>query len=269
MNKRALVVSLVMAVLGTALLLLYLRKFEREMSGGEPVELLMALKPIERGKVISEDMLTTRSVPLAYVEDRAIKAAELRKVVGLQTSVALFPQQTLMWTDLAITTEDRDLSALIQPGKRAITVRAATGQDDTRGNQLIRPGDYVDVIATFASETENSEQSSAVLLQRVLVLAVGNETQTVSESKTRDAQTWMRDKQLTLSLSLPEAQLLSLALERGRLSVAVRPPSDPGTVDDLPDMKASALLDTKVRADVQRRPAPAQGPVRIEASNVR
>lgn len=267
MNKRALVVSLVVAVLGTALLLLYLRKFEREMSGGEPVELLMALKPIERGKVITEDMLTTRSVPLAYVEDRAIKAAERSKVVGLQTAVALFPQQTLMWTDLAITTEDRDLSALIQPGKRAITVRAATGQDDTRGNQLIRPGDYVDVIATFSAETENSEQSSAVLLQRVLVLAVGNETQSVAEAKTRDGQTWTRDKQLTLSLSLPEAQLLSLALERGRLAVAVRPPSDPGTVDDLPDMKASALLDTKARADVQRRPV--QGPVRIEASNVR
>jgi pilus assembly protein CpaB len=267
MNKRALVVSLVTALLGTALLLLYLRKFEREMSGGEPVELLMAQKPIERGKVITEDMLTTRSVPLAYVEDRAIKAAERSKVVGLQTSVALFPQQTLMWTDLAITTEDRDLSSLIQPGKRAVAVRASTGHDDTRGNQLIRPGDYVDVIATFRGEGGSNDESSAVLLQRVLVLAVGTETQSASSGDKRD-NSWSRDKQLTLSLSLPEAQLLSLALERGRLSVAVRPPSDPGTVDDLPDLKASALLDTKVRADVQRRPQ-AQGPVRIEASNVR
>ncbi len=269
MNKRALVVSLVMALLGTALLLLYLRKFERDMSGGEPVELLMAQKPIERGKVITDDMLTTRSVPLAYVEDRAIKAAERSKIVGLQTSVALFPQQTLMWTDLAITTEDRDLSSLIQPGKRAIAVRASTGQDDTRGNQLIRPGDYVDVIATFRGGSSSGEESSAVLLQRILVLAVGSETQAVSgPDKKTDAPGWMRDKQLTLSLTLPEAQLLSLALERGRLSVAVRPPNDPGTLDDLPDLKASALLDTKVRSDVQRRPQP-QGPIRIEASNVR
>src|SRR6185369_245271 len=131
------------------------------------------LRPIERGKMITEDMLTTRSVPLAYVEDRAIKAAERSKVLGLQTSVAIFPQQTLMWTDLAITTEDRDLSSLIQPGKRAVAVRASTGSDDTRGNQLIRPGDYVDVIATFRGEAD-SDQSSAVLLQRVLVLAVGS-----------------------------------------------------------------------------------------------
>jgi pilus assembly protein CpaB len=67
---------------------------------------------------------------------------------------------------------------------------------------------------------------------------------------------------------LPEAQLLSLASERGRLSVAVRPPGDPSTLEDVPDLKASALLDTKVRADVQRRPT-SQGPVRIEAANVR
>lgn len=269
MNKRALVVSLVMALLGTALLLLYLQKFEREMSGGELVELLMVQQPIERGKVISEEMLTTRSVPLAYVEDRAIKAAERTKVLGIPASVALYPQQTLMWTDLAITTEDRDLSSLIQPGKRAIAVRASTGQDDTRGNQLIRPGDYVDVIATFHGDSNQGEQSSAVLLQRVLVLAVGTETQSVSDSKNRDEPSWSRDKQLTLSLSLPEAQLLSLASERGRLSVAVRPPSDPGTLDDLPDLKSSALLDTKVRADVQRRPTAPSGPVRIEDSNIR
>jgi pilus assembly protein CpaB len=269
MNKRALVVSLVMAMLGTALLLLYLSKFEREMSGGELVELLMVQKPIERGKVLTEEMLTTRNVPLAYVEDRAIKVAERSKVLGLQTSVALSPQQTLMWTDLAITTEDRDLSSLIQPGKRAIAVRASTGQDDTRGNQLIRPGDYVDVIATFRGQQTDSEQASAVLLQRVLVLAVGSETQSGSDAKVRDQPAWQRDKQLTLSLSLPEAQLLSLALERGRLSVAVRPPNDPGTLDDLPDLKSSALLDTKARADVQRRPVANQGPVRIEASNIR
>jgi pilus assembly protein CpaB len=271
MNKRALAVALVVAMIGTALLVLYMRKFEREMSGGEPVELLMALKPIERGKTISEDMLTTRTIPLAYVEDRAIKAAERSKVIGLQTSIAIYPQQTLMWTDLAITTEDRDLSSLVQPGKRAVTVRASTGSDDTRGNQLIRPGDYVDVVATMRGELDSVEQASAVLLQRVLVLAVGSDTQVASsnEPKGRETTASQRDKLLTLSLSLPEAQLLGLALEKGRLSVAVRNPDDPSIQTDIPDMKASAILDTKARADVQRRPAASDGPIRIEASNVR
>lgn len=274
MNRRALLVSLVLALLGSALLVLYMRRFERDMSGGEAVELLTLLKPVERGKTITDDVLGTRSVPLAYVEDRAIKAAERSKVLGLETSVPLYPQQLLMWTDLAITTEDRDLSSLVQPGKRGFTVRAGTGSDDTRGNALIRPGDYVDVIATMRNEGDgiaNADPASVVLLQRVLVLAVGSETQATGNDATkRDSSYAQRDKLLTLSLTLSEVQLLTLALDRGRLSVAVRPPEDPSVQTEIPDMKASALFDTKLRANVQRvvRPSP-EGPVRIEAASLR
>lgn len=272
MNRRALLVSIVLALLGSALLVLYMRRFEREVSGGEAVELLTVLKPVERGKAITEDVLGTRSVPLAYVEDRAIKAAERSKVLGLETSVPLYPQQLLTWTDLAITTEDRDLSSLVQPGKRGFTVRAGAGSDDTRGNALIRPGDYVDVIATMRNEADglaSADPASVVLLQRVLVLAVGSETQaTGNDPNKRETSYAQRDKLLTLSLTLSEVQLLTLALDRGRLSVAVRPPEDPGVQTDIPDMKASALFDTKLRANVQRmvRPSPNEGPVRIEAS---
>ena len=66
MNRRALLVSVVLALLGSVLLVLYMRRFERDMSGGETVELLTMLKPVERGKAITDDVLGTRSVPLAY-----------------------------------------------------------------------------------------------------------------------------------------------------------------------------------------------------------
>lgn len=273
MNRRALLVSVVLALLGSALLVLYMRRFEHDMSGGEAVSLLTVLKPVERGKVITDDVLGVRSVPLAYVEDRAIKAAERSKVLGLQTAVPLYPQQLLMWTDLAITTEDRDLSSLVQPGKRGFTVRAGTA-DDTRGNALIRPGDYVDVIATMRNEADgvtNPDPASVVLLQRVLVLAVGSETQaTGADANKRDSAYAQRDKLLTLSLTLSEVQLVTLALDRGQLSVAVRPPEDPSVQTDVPDMKASALFDTKLRANVQRIVRPNnEGPVRIEAASLR
>jgi hypothetical protein len=52
--------------------------------------------------VITDDMLSTHSVPIAYVEDRAIKAGERSKVLGIQAATALSAQQTLMWTDRAI-----------------------------------------------------------------------------------------------------------------------------------------------------------------------
>ena len=45
MNRRALLIALVVGILGVFLLLLYQRRFELEASGGEKVKLLIAVKP--------------------------------------------------------------------------------------------------------------------------------------------------------------------------------------------------------------------------------
>ncbi len=262
MNRRALVIALISAVLGALLLLLYLRRFEQEASGGERIKLLMAVKPIERGTVITADMLANREVPMAYVEDRAVKATEKAKIVGLRVDNAVQPNQTLMWTDLAIATDERrDLSSLVQPGNRAVPVRA---HSDDKSFALIRPGDYVDVIATLPMSGGSGDQrSSMVLLQRILVLAVGLDTvseQLVEKTDTARAQ---REMLLTLSLNLQEAQLLALAVEKGKLSVALRNPDDQRIVEGIPDMSSGALTDTKARAEVQ---SIRRGPVRLKSS---
>ena len=258
MNRRALAISLFLAACCTALLIVYLRRFELEMSGGERVNLLTLVKPVERGNVITDDALATRRVPLAYVEDRAVKAVERSKVVGLQATTSLAPPQTLLWTDLAVTTEERDLSSLVQPGKRGVTVHAS-GIDDSPGNALIRPGDYVDLILTNVTPANPSEQSSMVLLQRVLVLAVGQKTALAPGGLDLRGRTpGVGDRLLTLSLSLAESQLLSLALEKGRLSVAVRNTRDPAVQTDIPDVNASALFTGR------QQPTPTAAPRRTD-----
>lgn len=260
MNRRALSIALFLAACGTALLVVYLRRYEREMSGGEPVRVLTLLQAVERGAVITEPMLATRDVPIAYVEDRAVRAAERAKVLGLEAAASLRPQQSLLWTDLAVATEARDLSALVQPGKRGVTVRAS-GFEDTPGSALVRPGDYVDVIVTSLESDDLRQQVSAVLLQRVLVLAVGERT----DAPPADALgpcLGRSDRQLTLSLGLAEAQRLALASEKGRLSVAVRNAADPAVQADVPDVNASTLLG---QPPVQAPSAPRgpSGPVAI------
>jgi pilus assembly protein CpaB len=264
MNRRAFLVASVLAVISVTLILLYMRRFEREMSGGELIELLVAIKPIKRDAVIKDDMLSTREVPIAYVETRAVRARDRAKVIGLPAEVSLEPQQTLMWTDLAINTEHRDLSALVQPGKRALTV-VAGGSSDREGNALIRPGDYVDVILTMLEPTAG-QQTSVVLLQRILVLAVGMDTELIGTTSNKaSAGRRASDKPLTLSLNLQEAQLIALAVGQGALSVAVRPPDEPTVVEDVPDMKAAALFDSRQRTQVQRWSRSTR-PVKIEAS---
>jgi pilus assembly protein CpaB len=264
MNRKALLISSLLAFVSVALLTLYMRKFEREMSGGDMVQLLVTVRPVTRGQVLTDDMLSSREVPLAYVETRAVKSRERSKVIGLPLAASVDAQQTLMWTDLAIHTEHRDLSSLVQPGKRALTI-VAGGSSDRRGNALIRPGDYVDVISTMSDPT-TGQQTSVVLLQRVLVLAVGSDTQLLDGSGSKSSgQAGAQDRALTLSLNLQEVQLVALAIEQGRLSVAVRPPDEQTVVDDVPDMKASALLDGRQRSQVQQASRVAN-PIRIEAT---
>jgi pilus assembly protein CpaB len=121
---------------------------------------------------------------------------------------------------------------------------------------LIHPGDFVDVIGVFGDPGE-----ARVLLQRVLVLATGQDTgnDRATTDKTRSTA---RMSTLNLSVSLSQGQLLALAMEKGKLTVVVRNPDDQkiGEVTDLP---ISALGDTKIRERVQS--SKGHGPTKLVA----
>jgi pilus assembly protein CpaB len=262
MNKRALIISVVFAALGALLLMLYVKRFEEEASGGERVRVLMAVKPLELGAVIEEEAVAVREIPIAYVEDRFIKAVEKSKVVGLKLGTKIEAQQTLLWTDLAIAADERrDLSALIQPGSRAVTIRADRSD---KSFAMIRPGDYVDVIANVQAKDGADKRNAVVLIQRVLVLAVGLET----APQTIDSNQSIREMVLTLSVNLPEAQLLSLTQEgKGQLMVALRNPEDPRVTEGIPEMSSDSLQDKetiKRVQDVRNRGGDGR-PTRLEA----
>jgi pilus assembly protein CpaB len=249
MNRRALAIALLVAIMGVVLVAVYLRRFEVEASGGAPVTVLVLLKPIEPGEQITEEVLATRDIPLAYVQDRAVLAKDKPKVLGLRMGLAIETQQTLMWTDLAIAMEERrNLSSLIQPGMRAVTIGASNKRAD-KAHALIRPGDRLDVVATVATDQKKAQNkdTSVVLLQNVLVLAVGTDT----GSDFTDVKGEGKNLLLTLSVTVPESQLLALAGERGKLSVALRNPDDVRIIDSISDIHASALSDTVQRSVVQ------------------
>jgi pilus assembly protein CpaB len=241
-NRRALFIALVVGAFGVVLLVLYQRRFEMEASGGEKVRLLMAVKRIERGKAVTEDVIAVREIPLAYVDDRSIREADKNKILGLKVGTTVREQQLLLWSDVTSADERRDLSSLVLPGYRAVSIRAAR---DDGSISMIRPGDYVDVISvvggTGAGAAAAEAKNAVVLLQRVLVLAAGGETsaQVAVEDKKPNLG---RDSVLTLSLTLAEAQLIALASERGRLAVAVRHPDDQQRTQGIPDVSVSQFL---------------------------
>jgi pilus assembly protein CpaB len=260
-SRRALYLAVLVGLVSVALLMLYLRRFEQEVAGGSKVAVLGLRKPVARGELITDDALTVFEVPLAYVERRSVKQLDRQKVVGVRAASALTAQDLLLWSDLVLSNDNRDLAALIQPGKRAVSVKASEAGSDPAGNGLVHPGDYVDVVVTLREDADTL--TSVVLLQRVLVLAVGSETTALNQVDAKEERHGAQ-RELTLSLKMEEVQLLTLAREKGRLSVALRSPSDVKVIDNMPDLALTSLYDKEARETISR-PVDSALPVRVVA----
>ncbi|CAN5924144.1 Flp pilus assembly protein CpaB [soil metagenome] len=251
MNVRAIIVSLVVGALTVLLLSLYIRRLEVETSGGNPIAVVAAIKPLEPGTVLAPEMLSFKSIPQAYVDSRAIRKSDLARIIGLRVDTSVKPQQTVLWTDLAVTSDDRrQLSITVQPGMRAVGIRATA---DDAHFALIRPGDRVDVVASLPAPNNDKDRISALVVQNVLVLAVGLDTGG-RELLGAQPSGGRSDQMLTLSVNPQQLQQVSLASERGRLTIGLRNPKDTRAIDALSDMPSSALLSLPARAKVLAGP---------------
>lgn len=112
------------------------------------------------------------------------------------------------------------LSALIAPGMRASTIRV----NDVNGvGGFVLPGDHVDVMFTRNSDIGNASGSNNrkknlqtdVLLQNMKVLAIDQDS---NEARDKPSVS----KSITLEVTPTQAQKLTLAMQMGKLSLALR-----------------------------------------------
>lgn len=244
MNIKALITAMLFALLGAASLYLYTKRLEVEASGGERVSVLMVARPVKRGAVIAEDDLSVREIPIAYVDDRVLRTSDKPKVIGVRSERDLDPQQLVTWFDVAVSGyEDRHLSQLVQPGTRALTLHIPS---QYMSIDLLRPGDYVDVLGVV-DEKGNSVPQSVVLLQRVLVLAVGRDTMPAHDP---NAARSTEEQLVTIAVTLQESQTIALAAQKGPVIAVLRSPEDQSVSENVP---AITQLPTK-RENVTVKP---------------
>jgi pilus assembly protein CpaB len=229
-NKKALVISLVLALGGVALAHVYLRRLEQEVSGGPLVPVLTAAVDLKPGSMLQQPKLVVRPIPQAYVGERNILERDAAQVVGVRLSAGVQAGEPILWSDVAtLAAPGRDLSSSVQEGKRAL---ALSGNDVTFDG-LLRPGDRVDVLFTRASGDETS-----TLLQNLLVLAVGGR---VDASDERVSGRSLRGS-VSLAVSSEQGQLLTQAEQQGRLTLVLRNPDDIAIVEGLPKTERGDLI---------------------------
>ena len=137
MKSRPVFLGVLVAGLGVALLALYMRKFELDASGGSKVELLVAVSPIPRGTPVTSEMLGTKQVPQAYVDERSIRASERAKILNLKPVANIPVLQTLIWSDFVAASDHtlgdgrrHLLPRPVRAGRSAVGDRGEHGDPD-------------------------------------------------------------------------------------------------------------------------------------------
>jgi pilus assembly protein CpaB len=244
MNRRLQVLlSLTAAIGATTLGHFYLTRLERDVAGGAKVSVLVASEDVPMGSVLSEKSVALRELPQAYLESRHIRASEAKRVLGVRVTGGIKANEAVMWSDLAeLQGPARTLSSLVQKGMRAVSIQGRASDFDG----LLRPGDRVDVLFTAGSKGDEPG-STVTLLQNLLVLSVGG---SVGRADEEPKDVFGRGGSVTLGATVEQAQIVTNAKERGRLTLTLRNSNDITLVE-----AASAPLDKSPSALTARTEA--------------
>lgn len=217
----------------------------------DPVAVVVAQRNIEANVPISMDMIAARGVPRQFVHAKSIYPEESRLLVGRELIYPVRAGDPLLWMDFKGGEGIRTFSSMIREGERALTLQmdAASGIAG-----LLQPGDHVDILGTFSDPTgsqqvpggRGAQQTTITLLQDVVVLAVGS-TVVARTVRERDGGANM----LTVLVTPEEAMLLVHAQKQGDLYNILRNPSDLETVEGLPRITFTDILQPRVREEIQ------------------
>ena len=268
MNRTTLFAGIAVAVLGGVLFSLHLRHFETRVTGGETVSVAVVVAPVEEGQAITQANLGFREVPRFFVEDRHVRAGQLQQVLGVPSQRKLEPGYWLNWNDVGAESSRRvSLSASVAEGQRAFTIEL----ESFNFGKMVAAGDKVDILVT-ARRPEGTMSLTTVLVQNVLVLAVGQRQGTLNRggsnaSDERQRGSGRGQRMITLSLNLHESAVMFHALEfADKMALIVRNPEDETLIsEDIPVTTDLDLVEAEILAVRQyARPAVTLAPERIE-----
>ena len=140
---------------------------------------------------------------------------EPRQVIGRGVILPINKGEFLLPSKLAPEKAGSGLPSLIPPGMRAVSVRV---NDVVSVAGFVQPGSRVDVLLTGNSGT-GSERQATTVLTNVAVIAVG-------KSLGSSAGETLAAPVITLLVSPDDAQKLALAVQEGRIQLALRNPLD-------------------------------------------
>lgn len=175
--------------------------------GGPPIAVVAAVAPVPRGSVLTETVLEVVTLPSRFAPPGAIR--DLARATGRIVVADIAAGEVVTLLRLA-GSRSGPTASLVGAGMRAVEIPVASAVG-------VRPGDLVDVIATFGGGGAHTEVAG----EAIEVLAAAPTQGGIG---------------LVLLVSPTDAEALAFASAFATLSVAVRGPDDlvPGSAFTVP-----------------------------------
>lgn len=190
-------------------------------TGPTMTEIAVARVDMNRGTKISAEHIQMKpylhdTLPLGHFKepDQVIG----RVILSSISTTAPILENSLAPKDLT----KGGMAAVISPNKRAMAVKV----DNVIGVAgFLHPGHMVDVLVSIEQpETSNNSQITKTVLENILVLSVGTQAQESTDKKAKKVTV------VTLEVDLEEGEKLALAVNEGRIQLALRGYTDIETV---------------------------------------
>jgi pilus assembly protein CpaB len=243
-NTRALLMLVVAVMAGLAAVVMASRWLMQQ--SGEVNKIAVATTDVNLGQRLTPELIKLTDWPATSMPQGAF--TDLQKLDGRVLKTSILRGEPLMEAKLAPVGTKGGLSAVIEDGKRAITVRV----NDVIGVAgFALPGNYVDIIVNTQQEhgkNDKDQNISKIVLERILVLAVAQEVGR-DDTKPRVVNA------VTLEVTPEQAENIDLARSVGTLSLVLRNQVDPkpGVTDGA---TKNSLLNFKEPATTALLPAP-------------
>jgi pilus assembly protein CpaB len=220
-----------------------------------------AAKPLPLGR-----RLEASDLKLITLEQADVPPGAFQKVEDVANRALIAPVTVgdlILDARLAAKGGGDGLTAVIAPGMRAVAVQV---NEVSSVAGFIQPGTRVDVLYTRAFN--NGDSATKTLLQNVKVIALGREISPapVAAAPAAVAREARPATVATLMVSQQQAEMLTLAMQRGKIQLALRNPLDAEVSDDFEPTKAE---DLGIKEPVRAVANPVASPKTDEAQTTR
>ncbi len=230
MNTRrvTLIVAVLLAVGTGVLTLTYLKSINKEQPAQqqqvEMKQVVITNRDIPVRAKITPDMLTQVTRPASEAEPQAI--GNFNEATGKVALIAMPAGSTVTVTKIG-TLSEAGLTARLQPGMRAISIPV----DRVKAvSNLVEPGDRVDVLASV-NKGNGIPPKTFTIIRGALVLAINSQLEQISGNGSPPPDSGAAAT-VTLGVTPPQADLLTVADINTTLRLALRSPQEP--VSSLP-----------------------------------